>query len=340
MPFKEAEETYIKEQYDMMGKIHYSLPPEKFLHNDHLLELLSLAARAEGKNVNFPPDDIASNVFFDWIKDFCQEYPSLVIRVSIFCKTLREAVLKKLRTDRRNTALSWDERSIFFTYPSGQKVYSIFFLVKSTNLKEDAKTVNKSVVDAIRQSAQQILTFSTVCRSFLGPEAIVLGFPAFPFILKKDLQAQHICCSCLSKMITSDDLQNMNSFHNFLKSNGVANLPNASFSADASILFSRISSRQICAFSSADVARTHYLNFTPRSYPEMGEKALCILTPNQKCLVDDKSECVFIAGGSGTGKTLVLKERAKRLSMEGYEVLVVNIAGGLLTQDFKEYFQG
>ncbi|CAG0891165.1 unnamed protein product [Darwinula stevensoni] len=75
------------------------------------------------------------------------------------------------------------------------------------------------------------------------------------------------------------------------------------------------------------------------------EKSLCILTPEQKNLVDEDeriSWLLLISGGSGTGKTIVVKERAIRLAKgdSEAEVIVVNIAGGRLTEDFKRDFQG
>ncbi|CAG0899922.1 unnamed protein product [Darwinula stevensoni] len=56
-----------------------------------------------------------------------------------------------------------------------------------------------------------------------------------------------------------------------------------------------------------------------------------------------KSECrgIFLSyrGGSGTGKTIIVKEIAKRFA-ERDEVLLVNLAGGELTKRFRGEFQG
>ncbi|CAG0893953.1 unnamed protein product [Darwinula stevensoni] len=63
----------------------------------------------------------------------------------------------------------------------------------------------------------------------------------------------------------------------------------------------------------------------------------------QKRLVDDNSAwLLLIAGGSGTGKTIVVKERAKRLLKEepSAEVVVVNLPGGYLTEHYLQEFQG
>ncbi|CAG0878536.1 unnamed protein product [Darwinula stevensoni] len=68
---------------------------------------------------------------------------------------------------------------------------------------------------------------------------------------------------------------------------------------------------------------------------------LGMLTPKQKELIEDTSRILLIAGGSGTGKTIILKERVKRLAKEepNAEVLVVNLPGGLLTEEFQLSFK-
>ncbi|CAG0889431.1 unnamed protein product [Darwinula stevensoni] len=70
-------------------------------------------------------------------------------------------------------------------------------------------------------------------------------------------------------------------------------------------------------------------------------EALGVLTPKQKALVDEETWLLLVAGGSGTGKTVVVVERAKRLakSFPTDDVLVVNLPGGHLTEVLKECFR-
>ncbi|CAG0890996.1 unnamed protein product [Darwinula stevensoni] len=80
-------------------------------------------------------------------------------------------------------------------------------------------------------------------------------------------------------------------------------------------------------------------------------KDICATAPSlvvadyKKTLIDEhegSSPLLLIAGGSGTGKTIVVKERAKRLAKENpcTEVIVMNLPGGYLTKDFRNEFQG
>ncbi|CAG0893894.1 unnamed protein product [Darwinula stevensoni] len=66
---------------------------------------------------------------------------------------------------------------------------------------------------------------------------------------------------------------------------------------------------------------------------------LLLLTPQQRDLVNRSSPVILLSGASGTGKTIVLKRRAIELA-EKDEVLVINIAGGLLTEEFRRDFEG
>ncbi|CAG0894188.1 unnamed protein product [Darwinula stevensoni] len=69
---------------------------------------------------------------------------------------------------------------------------------------------------------------------------------------------------------------------------------------------------------------------------------ICGNAPSLKALVDEQesSSPLLIAGGSGTGKTIIVKERAKRLAKDQTtEVLVVNLPGGHLTEEFRREFK-
>ncbi|CAG0904230.1 unnamed protein product, partial [Darwinula stevensoni] len=70
------------------------------------------------------------------------------------------------------------------------------------------------------------------------------------------------------------------------------------------------------------------------------EEQIKIITSHTGNLTKKKASWILpMAGGSGTGKTIIVKEIAKRFA-EGDKVLLVNLAGGELTKYFQEEFHG
>ncbi|CAG0882781.1 unnamed protein product [Darwinula stevensoni] len=68
------------------------------------------------------------------------------------------------------------------------------------------------------------------------------------------------------------------------------------------------------------------------------KKLLVILSPKQRELVNSTEKVILICGGPGTGKTLVVKKRAEKLA-ENSAVLLINMAGGFLTEEFRCDFE-
>ena len=372
--WKRAEKDYIEDQYPQVGEVHYSLPSHALLKEDEISDLLKLPKKMGVHEVDPPSDRDAICLLFHRIKSICegpqnipasgdQKFPSLVILGEKFCRTLQDVVHHHPERGSNNTE---SQHVIYLTYPGGENIYSFFFQVKSSILREDQETVKKEIIEAIHECKRQKQVFYSICGTFLEPAVIFVAIPSFPFIRREDLQKSFGCNSCLSRILTSEDIQDPDHLRKFLHPKvekrewkwiwnillgrnstpkefhaKVNDLPvRGPFRPNVRELFKKIFSRQVSVYSAVDVPRTHNRGFIPHASHEEWGKALCILTPDQWSLVEDRSNCLFLTGGSGTGKTLVLKERAKRLSLEGCEVLVVNIARGLLTTDFKIHFKG
>ncbi|CAG0907589.1 unnamed protein product, partial [Darwinula stevensoni] len=101
--------------------------------------------------------------------------------------------------------------------------------------------------------------------------------------------------------------------------------------------FKNIFDFYICAASAVDLPRNPVQLFA-KSEKQM-KPLLLLLTPQQRDLVNRSSPVILLSGASGTGKTIVLKRRAIELAKKD-EVLVINIAGGLLTEEFRRDFEG
>ena len=331
---EDASTFYIKEHFSRIGNQSYSIPSQNLL-DENDFECLK-----KGLNVNLPQDDKAIAFLFDGIKRLCKKPPSVLIAKHKFCKKMNDFIFDML--GRKTDWFTGSDHCIYLTFPSEDMVCNIFFQVQSITMEEVKmdSDLHAKLQEAINQCEQHKKVFSVMCDPFLGHEyhAIVVGFPSFPLIGKKNFKEKGICDNCISNIITGDDIKDQESLSAFISRIGLINDSNAE-NPKVNDMFHKISTLQICACSSIDVPRTHK-DFNP-SIQSQKERALCILTPDQKSLVEDRSKFIFITGGSGTGKTLVLKERARQLSMEDNgKVLVLNFAGGRLTQDLELYFQG
>ncbi|CAG0893406.1 unnamed protein product, partial [Darwinula stevensoni] len=356
--FIEGAELYIQEHYSNAGECHYSLPSGLLLNGKDFDDLLSKAKeelkKSDGKDVmDSPLEQEAVAVVFNRLKDTCGSSPSLVVANYVFSETFNDAyneTLKnmlpgekeELKKDEDIPELKEGSHHIFFSYTSVDKVYNVFFQTRQeASLKLNRKTIKRNMTKVKLMCDKDIAVFKTVCGSFLEPAAKVAAFPSFPFIDRGQLHDNLQCSKCENMVLTREDLQNSNALRNFLHKNGLPppSARGAECTHRAKTLFQKIISLYICASSSVDMPRT-YLQLFQASNKQI-ERTLCILTPEQKRLVDDRSSRpLLLAGGSGTGKTIVVKERAKRLAREDPtgEVLVVNLPGGRLTEDFQKEF--
>ncbi|CAG0882040.1 unnamed protein product [Darwinula stevensoni] len=105
-------------------------------------------------------------------------------------------------------------------------------------------------------------------------------------------------------------------------------------------MFKSILSKYLCASRSIDVPRT-FAEYIRKVYEQM-ERVLGFLTPHQQKLVHDvESPWLLVTGAPGTGKTIVVTEKAKKLAQQdATEIVVVNLAGGYLTKNFIKAFEG
>ena len=355
--FNDAAEQYLRDFYRNIGEIHYSLPSGLHLEQDELEMLI------QGKNEDLPADYAAKTKLFYRVKSFCGSAPSLLIADYKFSKTFYEAfeeelskkgdegkkeLRKKLCIPDSDT-LTTGSHGIFLSYPGHKNVYNIFFQVGAASFEENEKNVKKKIRRAVDLCEDDKCVFRTMCGPFLHPNAITLALPAFPFIERKQLRDALTCVECSQKILTRDDIQNHDALRKFLKTNGVNEFP--ARIADKQVetenvlnkIFYDISSLYLCASSSIEVRRSH--SDHSQVCDVQMEKTLCILTPMQKSLAYEyeiSSWILLISGGSGTGKTIVLKERALALASRNPmdEVLVINLAGGHLTKYFLLEFKG
>ena len=359
-PFPEAAKEYIEQHYPQAEESHCSIPSDVLLSNDILEQLLHRANEVlkgpNGEDVDLPRDhDARSSVFYK-IKAMCGPTSSLVFGdykySQLFNELLqgslsqmRSADLNCLKRERHIPELRTDSKTTFLLYPIKDKVRMIFFQTRETSLDEYERTVDMKIRDAIHACYDDKSVFRTLCGNFLSPGAIVNAFPSFPFIERNNMIKFLHCTSCAWKILTKDDLHSPEILQYFFRKNGIDSPPHADIECTPQVkkLFRNIFYLYVCGYYSVEIPPPRMKNL--QDIHRQMEKTLRILTPEQKRLVDEDEKTswlLLLAGGSGTGKTIVVEERAQRLAKidSSVKVLVVHVPGGRLTKIFNKKFKG
>ncbi|CAG0890464.1 unnamed protein product [Darwinula stevensoni] len=278
-------------------------------------------------------------------KEFLQCVPSLTVADYAFTDTLLKGVKQQQKTRFiKNFGVTEEDlpsgdHDVFGTGISGSSIIGLFFQVKGTISGVNPKGILDNMAIATKQLEKDLNIFRTMCGEFLNPIVKLAGFVAFPMLSRSDIQKRIKCINCRTRILVFEDLAKPRSFRRFLARQGIVLEKYYRHDPESHIMktFKNIFDLYVCAASAVDLPRNLHQLFNKNE--EQMEKMLVLLTPQQRKLVMTKSKFIFLSGGSGTGKTFVLKKRALELAAEG-EVLVINIAGGLLTEEFRHDFEG
>ncbi|CAG0889085.1 unnamed protein product [Darwinula stevensoni] len=270
--------------------------------------------------------------------------PSLTVADYAFTDTLLKGVKQQQKTRFiKNFGVTEEDlpsgdHDVFGTGISGSSIIGLFFQIKGTISGVNPKGILDNMAIATKQLEKDLNIFRTMCGEFLNPIVKLAGFVAFPMLSRSDIQKRIKCINCRTRILVFEDLAKPRSFRRFLARQGIV-LEKYYPDPESHIMktFKNIFDLYVCAASAVDLPRNLHQLFNKSE--EQMEKMLVLLTPQQRKLVMTKSKFIFLSGGSGTGKTFVLKKRALELAAEG-EVLVINIAGGLLTEEFRHDFEG
>ncbi|CAG0885219.1 unnamed protein product [Darwinula stevensoni] len=341
--WNQAAEEYVGQHYPEAYSKGYSLPEGFILKNKDFNELKRKAHK--GKEAEFPLNHLSVAMVFNKLKDALKDIPSLTIADYAFTDTLLKGINSKQKNEfiknfgvTKEDLISGDH-DVFGIGISGSNVIGIFFQVKATTFMKNSKSILDSLSKATRQIKQDFNIFCTMCSEFITSNVKLAGFAAFPMLSKFQLQEVVRCRDCRTRILTSEDLDDPTSFRSFLDTHGI--VLEKSWNQDSTCpvmkTFKNIFDLYVCAASTVELPRNPAQLFT--KCDDQMKKMLIILTPQQRELVREESKIIFIWGGPGTGKTVVLKERALQLAEKG-EVLLMNLPGGLLTEEFRLYFQG
>ena len=344
-PLKQAAEEYVALNYPKAYTKAYSLPEDFILSSQKFNELCK-KARKDDIDMDLPLDQYSVAIVFDQLKNALKDTPSLTVFDYAFTDTMLKGInkekKKKLIQDFNvpEEFLPSGDHDVFGFGISGREIIGIFFQIKAITSKTAKKTTSARFIEAAEQIEKDFKVFRTMCSKFLSPIVKIAGFVAFPAISKSDLLKSIKCRECQKRILTMDDLHDQESFKGFLERYGIKLEKPYGMERDSSVMktFKDIFDLYVCAASAVDIPR-NITQFHEKNKKHM-RPMLVILTPQQKALVQEKSKIVFFCGGSGTGKTFVLKKRAQNLAKDKGEVLLINLAGGLLTEEFRCDFKG
>ena len=340
-PFRDAADMYVKMNYPEAGTKAYSLP-EGYILSKNKLDFLRKKAREE--DVDMPPEDLAVAEVFDKLKHALKDVPSLTVANYAFTDTLlkginqqqKEKFMRQFEVTEEDLASG--DHDVFGVGISGVNVLGLFFQIKATT-KINPRGIMDMHAKAIIQLQKDFTIFRTMCGPFLNSTVKLAGFMAFPKLTRLDLQNTIQCQDCAKRILTSEDLENPGNFIQFLDRQEVKvdGSWDEEYKSKVKDTFQKIFTLYVCAASAVDLPRnvTQLQNLIEKHMKPM----LVILTPRQKELVQSESKVTFICGSSGTGKTFVLIKKALMFAKKD-GVLLINIAGGLLTEEFHRNFKG
>ena len=373
---KEAAPLYVAEHYPDINKA-YSLPENFILLEKKFKELLN-KEEEKLKNINeleceksetsesegLPADELSVEMVFKNLKYAFKDVPSLTLADYSFQDTLHrgintDALLKGIdqqQIDEFKEGLKQGDHDTASFGLFGRKIIGIFIQIKGTTPTSQPITKVNSLKKAILQVRKDIQFFRTVCSTIIGSEKSsnvrLAGFTAFPMLSNSDLRKlQELkelgkkrswhkfvpCSDCIARILTKSDLSSVDRFKLFLRRQGIelkkCNPQDSGSHVRAT--FKDIFDLYVSGASTVDFPRSP-IELVNKSDEQM-KRFTAILTPQQYELVRSKADVIFLTGTSGTGKTFVIKKKALDLAKD---VLVINMAGGDLTEEFRSFFRG
>ncbi|CAG0898304.1 unnamed protein product, partial [Darwinula stevensoni] len=336
----EALKEHMKDYYPDVNTRAYSLPEGYILRNRDFKELKEEAKKSGEDDVDLPANYLAVARVFDEVKYAWKDVPSLTIADYAFTDTLfkvgdamqRKKFIEAYGVSSEN--MKSGDHDVFGFGLSGRHIVGLFFQVKGTKPDANKKTVWKDFKIATKQVHKDIDVFRRICCKFITADVKLAGFPAFPMFSKSDLEKAIECEGCRARILISDPYD-AKYFTTFLKRHGIELKPwDKDPNSPIMNIYKSIFELYVCAASAVKMPR-NLIQLFKKSDEQMKEM-LMILTPHQRKLVTSIDKVIYLCGTSGTGKTFVLKKRAD--TKEG-KVLMINMAGGLLTSEFQHHFE-
>ncbi|CAG0893750.1 unnamed protein product [Darwinula stevensoni] len=342
-PPEEIASAYVSQHYPEAYVKSYSLP-EGFILSDNKFNDLKTRAFKVKEDVSLPLNQLSIAVVFDRVKHAFKDVPSLTMADYEFTDTFFKGINQQQKDHFiKNFGVTTKDletgcHGVLGIGISGKDIVGLFFQVKATTSNANHKTILDSLAKAMKQVNKDFNVFRVVCGNFLNSIVKLAGFVALPMLSKSKLQKEIKCKECRARILTLEDLDGPGSFTAFLDRRGIVLEKTWDRNPESPVLktFKEIFDLYVYAASGLDLPRnqTQLLIKSEGQMKKMSE----ILTPKQRESVMSKEKFMFICGAHGTGKTFMIRERATELAKTG-KVLVVNLAGGLLTEEYQRYFK-
>ncbi|CAG0890570.1 unnamed protein product [Darwinula stevensoni] len=367
LPFPKGAEKYQKEYYPEAEKRVYSFPAGYVLNDNKQEELFHILEKSKPgtKDVNIPQAYTAVAKVFNCLKEELEEkeIPSFVSYDYDFVKTFHAAMglsqtrvggeigvdeSKKRKKKPSILMKKWErigfrildgDHDVCGIVFDGERVVVLFFEVKSIERTDDQDALNAKVGKAEEQLKKSEEVFQQIVGATVFTHTFLCCFLAVPS-MSKDYVRKTLKCKpdslCHEKILTENDLESRDAFRGFLEKHGI-NLTKRMKTVPAAMeCYLDVMSTYVAASASVEcMPRT--VEELRNNIHERMQKALVLLTPHQRQILDDDRSVLFLTGGQGTGKTHLLLHRAQKFAEMGETVVIVNMSEGELTQVMRKW---
>ncbi|CAG0895366.1 unnamed protein product [Darwinula stevensoni] len=297
----------------------------------------------KGESKGIPPRYTAVATIFRFLKEELADTPSFITYDYDFNITFYRAMgiagkyTKKgeTRWKRKGFTILHGDHDVCGIVFDGERVVVLFFEVKSIKRTDDQDVLNRK----LGKAEDQLKKCEQVIKQIVGATAFthtfLCGFVALPRMSKTDVAATMKCC-CDGKIITKDDLESREAFRRFLEKHGITLTRRETTTEEAKKCYLDVMSTYVAASASVEgMPRT--MEDLHENIQERMKRALVLLTPQQRQILDDDRSVLFLAGGQGTGKTYLLLRRAQQLAEMEETVVIVNMSAGELTRKMTDW---
>ncbi|CAG0894661.1 unnamed protein product [Darwinula stevensoni] len=347
-PFCEGAENYQKEHYPEAEKRAYSFPAGYVIKGKEQEELFKKVQTTKptekiDENLKIPKQFTAEAKVFDYLKEELTNTPSFITYGYDFSTTFYKAMgiagkwTKKGETHwkRKGFDVLRGELDVCGIFFDGSRVFLLLFEVKSikgTDNQQLLKDRAEGAVDQLKKCEQ-------VLRQILGAttfsDIFICSFVAFPYVSRRDVVAS-LKCDCSANILTEDDLEARGTFRKFLERHEITLTRQATIIPAAEECYLDVMRTYLAASASVEcMPRT--IGDLHKNIDERMQKALVLLTPHQRQILNEDHSVLFLTGGQGTGKTYLLLNRAERLARIEETVIIVNMSEGELTQKMRAW---
>ncbi|CAG0887415.1 unnamed protein product [Darwinula stevensoni] len=301
----------------------------------------------KGESKGIPPCYTAVATIFRFLKEELADTPSFITYDYDFNTTFYRAMgiagkytkKRETRWKRKGFTILHGDHDVCGIVFDGERVLVLFFEVKSNVRTNEKYQLGNLVGKAEEQLKKSEEIFHQIVGRTAFTHTFLCSFLVVPY-MSRDFVRKTLKCKphslCHEKTITEDDLETRDAFRVFLEKHGITLTRQKTTTEEAKKCYLDVMSTYVAASASVEgMPRT--MEDLHQNIQERMKRALVLLTPQQRQILDDDRSVLFLAGGQGTGKTYLLLGRAQQLAEMGEKVVIVNMSAGELTRKMTDW---